>query len=114
MVRSFAESRSLSGRPVPMRLIGPSRNRGKCQSVLAVSSTVRDRPPRRVRPECYFRVGICATTLGQRHPAGDPVIWWNGLERIFTAVDDLNCQELLHAGSPLLDPRMFPRQLLLA
>lgn len=24
-----------------------------------------------------------------------PVIWWNGLERIFMAVDDLNCRELL-------------------
>jgi hypothetical protein len=24
-----------------------------------------------------------------------PVIWWNNLERIFLAVDDLNCQELL-------------------
>ena len=24
-----------------------------------------------------------------------PLIWWNNLERIFLAVDDLNCQELL-------------------
>ena len=24
-----------------------------------------------------------------------PVIWWNNLERIFLAVDDLDCRELL-------------------
>jgi hypothetical protein len=24
-----------------------------------------------------------------------PLVWWNNLERIFLAVDDLNCQELL-------------------
>jgi hypothetical protein len=24
-----------------------------------------------------------------------PVVWWNNLERIFLAVDDLDCRELL-------------------
>jgi hypothetical protein len=25
-----------------------------------------------------------------------PAVWWNNLERIMLAVDDLDCRELLH------------------
>ena len=36
-----------------------------------------------------------ATPIGQAMSNIPPLIWWNNLERIFLAVDDLNCQELL-------------------
>jgi len=35
------------------------------------------------------------TPIGQAMSNIPPVIWWNNLERIFLAVDDLNCRELL-------------------
>jgi hypothetical protein len=35
------------------------------------------------------------TPIGQAMSNIPPLIWWNNLERIFLAVDDLNCRELL-------------------
>jgi Ecdysteroid kinase-like family len=35
------------------------------------------------------------TPVGQAAVGVPPVIWWNNLERIFMAVDDLDCRELL-------------------
>ena len=35
------------------------------------------------------------TPIWQAMSNNSPVVWWNNLERIFLAVDDLNCQDLL-------------------
>ncbi len=38
---------------------------------------------------------LSTTPLWQEGNSIPPVIWWNNLERIMMAVDDLNCRELL-------------------
>ena len=35
------------------------------------------------------------TPIWQANGKIPPVIWWNNLERIFLAIDDLGCRELL-------------------
>lgn len=36
-----------------------------------------------------------ATPVWQAMNGIPPVIWWNNMERVMRAVDDLNCRELL-------------------
>lgn len=52
----------------------------------------------RLELEDDYRLSVLwnlTTPVWQEANGIPPVIWWNGLERIFMAVDDLNCRELL-------------------
>jgi putative tryptophan/tyrosine transport system substrate-binding protein len=50
--------------------------------------------PAKELPSDSLRSVLLDRSLLRRFPEA-PLIWWNNLERIFLAVDDLNCQELL-------------------
>jgi hypothetical protein len=61
-----------------------------------VAQGVRDYDRRALQEDYLLSVLWQTTTPIWQHAAGiPPVIWWNNLERIHLAVDDLGCRDLI-------------------
>jgi hypothetical protein len=67
-----------------------------CYHTALLESGVQDYDRAALSEDYRLAVLWQATTpISQAMSDIPPVIWWNNLERIFLAVDDLACQELL-------------------